>query len=220
MGKILALKNSDALCWNCLGHFNEIHIIKIEDLGYGSYFDGCGTEIHLCKNCYEKSRDLWNLEIIKDANGFEMYSNEEDIYEFINNMPLEGRQFVRNEFENGWNTHPMDPQDWIDYELGILPYEKCKDYGLFAPEEIQAYKDRFPKCSYPVLRVFSDGSSSTWCPFGAYGTKEQEVGLNISSECYQCSHYTERKDSIKQFIADKNDWEEYCMRCRLGDIKL
>lgn len=225
MNKVKALKNSDDLCWNCLKRNKDITVIKITELGYGSYFDGCSTEIHLCKECYEKSKDLWKLDIITDENGFEMYSNEEKMFDFIDKMPLEGRQFVRNEFESGWNSRPMEPQDWIDYELGILSYEKCKDYGLYAPEEINAYRERFPKCGYPALRVFSDGSKSTWCPFGAYGasgTENQEAGINISDECYQCTHYKERMKPIQicDENADSDSWEKYKMRCLLGDIEV
>ena len=46
--------------------------------------------------------------------------------------------------------------------------------------------------------------------------------LNISDECYQCTHYKERIKPIQ--ICDENDdsdsWEKYKMRCLLGDIEV
>lgn len=222
MGKISAIKNSEDLCWNCLKKKENIQIIKIDDLGYGSYFDGSPTEIHLCQDCYEKSKGVWKLEVVKDSMGFYSYSNEDEMFDFIKQMPIAGRQFVLNEFESGWNSRPMEPQDWIDYQLDLLPYEKCKEYGLYAPEEIKAYQERFPKCNNPALRIFSDGSGSTWCPFGAIGTKEQGTDLNISEECFRCNHYRERVEPLRVIIETKDDnsekWCEYKMRCLLGEI--
>ena len=65
MEKIKAIKDCHGLCWKCLKTFENVRVIKINGLGYGSLFDEFGTEIHLCEDCYNKSNpDIWSLNII------------------------------------------------------------------------------------------------------------------------------------------------------------
>lgn len=223
MSKIKAIKNHNGLCWKCLNSFNEsqIHIIKIPSLGYGSEFDGWATEIHLCNDCYQESNPkIWSMETHQYNDYCEEYIYEKEMLAYINNLPIQGQQFVKNEFTIGWNTNHMKPQDWIDYKLGILSHDKCKEYNLYSPEEVEAYKIRFTTCEYPANRIYSDGSKSCWCPFGAYGEYGQGVGLNISSKCYECKYYKKREKPIKD-IPDK-DFEDYMEFIRVilkhGDV--
>lgn len=92
----------------------------------------------------------------------------------------------------------MDSQDWIDYELGELPHDKCKEYCLYSPQEIKAYNDRFPTCANVFLKTYSDGSGGCRCSLGAHGNKDGSCGVNISSECYQCAWYTPRVDKMNE----------------------
>lgn len=207
--RVLALKDHDGLCWNCLKEHQYITVIKISELGYGSMFDGFSTEVHLCTKCYNKTKELWNLEVHHYADYCEEYCNEDSIFEFFNQMPIQSQQFIFNEFDTGFDSCLMEPQDWIDYKLGVLPYDKCKEYGLYAPEEIQAYKERFPICEYPAVRVFSDKSQGSWCPFGASGDAPQKVGLNISNECYKCKYFKKRETSLKTIL--NKDWADYVL---------
>lgn len=195
------------LCWKCLKVFDEVTIIKIEQLGYGSCFDGWSTEIHLCEDCLKDSnKEIWNMDVVVD--GYcEEYKHEEAMIKYINSLPLVSKQFVFNEFDTGWDARVMNPQDWIDYEEGVLSHLKCKEYGLYSFEEIDAYKTRFPKCEYPVNRVYKDGSVGCWCPFGATGDVNQETSINISSDCYKCPYFKKRV-SILRDIANE-DWKDY-----------
>lgn len=212
MSKTLAIKDHDGLCWNCLQTKNNVRKIVIPEMGYGSGFDGAGTEIHLCEECYQKSNPkIWNLKILNPDDDFGgEYEFEKEMFDFFNQMPLLGKQFVYNEFQNGWNTdHVLDPQDWIDYEEKTISHERCKDLGLYSHQEIEAYKTQFPICEHPVNKVYEDGSCGSWCPYGAYGRKDQIIDSNISDKCYLCEHFKERTTPRKEIKA--KDWEDYCI---------
>lgn len=199
MEKIKAIQNTAKLCWKCLKEKEPLHIIKFGPLGYGSGFDNCQTKIQLCEECFQKSNpDIWSEEIVYDSEeareyGFAHYIHEDEIFAYFDSLPIEGRQFVWNEFHD--DGYQMDPQDWIDYQIGILPHEVAKKYGLYSTQEIDAYKEQFPKCRWPVNRIFDDGSKGCWCPFGAHGEYGQKAGRNISEECYQCEHYAKRDEN-------------------------
>ena len=206
MSKTLAIKDHEGLCWNCLRTKDNIRKIEIPELGYGSGFDGAGTEVHLCEECYQKSNPkIWDLKVVKEEY-CEEYETEKEIFDFFNQMPLLGQQFVWNEFQVGWNTdHVLDPQDWIDYEEKTITHERCKELGLYSHQEIAAYRERFPICEHPVNKHYSDGSCGCWCPFGAYGREDQEIDSNISDKCYMCEHFKVRETPRKNIKAEEFD---------------
>ena len=78
---------------------------------------------------------------------------------------------------------------------------------MYSHQEIEAYRTQFPLCEHPVNRHYKDGSCGCWCPFGAYGRENQEIDLNISDSCYECSHFKVRENPRKD-IEDK-DYEDY-----------
>lgn len=217
MNRVKAIKDREGLCWNCLKTKEHIHKIVIDEMGYGSYFDMFSTELHLCDECYNKHPEYWQLNTHEVWNGSMAYDFEDEIFDFVDKMPLEGKQFFYNEFDKGMDARPMDPQDWLDYQLDLLPYEKCLEYGLYAPEEVKSYKERFPTCQYPVNRVYKDGSVGCWCPFGAVGDKGQKVGLNISTECYKCEKYKKRETPLMNVLNE--DWNEYAIKVIAGTLK-
>lgn len=214
MEKIKAIKSTEKLCWKCLQEKDNIHKIEFGPLGYGSAFDCCSTKIQLCDECYKAScPEIWSDELVYDNEDckeydWSHYKYEDEMFEYFESLPIEGKQLVMNEYWMG--DHFMEPQDWIDYELGILPHEKAKEYGLYSIQEIAAYEERFPKCKWPANRIYSDGSKGCWCPFGASGNYNQEIGSNIAEECYGCPYYEERNvENIIRDIPDKdfNDYE-------------
>lgn len=208
MERVLAIRDQPGLCWNCLKVDDDTRKIEIPALGYGSGFDEISTEIHLCSECYKKTKKLWGLKIINEEPWGGEYEFEKEIFAFFNQLPPEGQQFVENEFEDGSCSHWMEPQDWMDYFINkCLPHDKAKEYGLWSLEEKAFYKERFPKCGNVANRVFYDGSVGSWCPFGASGDKDASADRNISGECYQCEHFKERTEPIRD-IRDE-DWYEY-----------
>ena len=217
MSKTIAIKDHEGLCWNCLQTKDNIRKIEIPELGYGSGFDGAGTEIHLCEECFQKSNpEIWTLETVKGVEYMEEYKHEKEMFEYFEQMPLLGKQFVLNEYQTGWNTsYKLDPQDWIDYEEKTISHERCKELGLYSHEEIDAYRKRFPICQYPVNKHYEDGSCGCWCPFGAYGEEGQKAGLNISDKCYQCEHFKERTIPLKDIKAE--DYSDYCAYIRYAE---
>lgn len=216
MDKVKAITNHEGLCWKCLQSFDKskIHNIHIGSLGYGSAFDGVNTKLQLCDNCYEKSNpEIWSMKTHQYNDYCEKYICEEEMLAYINGLPIQGQQFVKNEFATGWNADNMKPQDWIDYELDILPHEKCKEYGMYSPQEIKAYNNRFQSCEYVTNRIWNDKSKASYCPFGASGDYGQKCSCNISTECYECKYYTKRTTPIKD--VDNNDFKDYMEYLRL-----
>lgn len=213
MEKIRAIKNSDKLCWKCLKEQEGIHTLEFGPLGYGSGFDCCSTKIQLCDACYNESiPEIWSKKLVYDSAEDEEYDwchyeHEDKIFQYFDTLPLEGQQFVWNEFWQG--DHYMEAQDWIDYHMGILPHEKAKEYGLYSTQEIKAYEERFPKCKWPANRLYNDNSRGCWCPFGAHGDYNQEISTNISDECYLCKHYEERKKDEKIKEIKDEDFSDY-----------
>lgn len=221
--RILAIKDEAGLCWKCLKKFEKVNIIHFGELGYGSGFDGFETELHLCDKCLQETNGLFNLEVITEDDerghiGYEHYDNEDKIFAYFESLPLVSKQFIYNEFDTGFDARIMEPQDWIDYQQEMLPYEKAKDYGLYAHEEIKAYRERFPICAHPVNKIYHDNSKGCWCPFGAHGEYGQKDSqYNISDECYQCPHFKERTEPIKD-ILDK-DWNDYQLFVQYNENK-
>lgn len=226
--KIKAICNTDKLCWKCLKEFDIIHHIHILDCGYGSRFDSFSTQLQLCEPCFTDSQNdkpIWNMKIVygnmsytKESKDLDVEFVDEEIdqrykydYEmdkYLSELPLESQELVYNSFIEGTSYH-MEPQDWIDYRLGVLPHDKCKEYGLYSPDEKNAYYDRFPMCQYPVQIVYDDGTKGCHCPFGSFGKfKDGEViADNLSNKCYGCTYYKERAGTV--LTIDDKDMPDY-----------
>lgn len=227
MDKIKPIENNEHLCWKCLQEYNNIHKFVFGDLGYGSRFDSFGSQIQLCDKCFEESNPkIWDFEEVDTENicgGHYKYENE--IWEYINNLPIESQELFNNVYcfgsGTGWN---MESQDWIDYKLGILSHDKCKEYGYYSLQEKQAYRERFPTCEYPVNITHEDGSHgchcrvNTYTAFGEYGQTCDEY--NISNECYECEYYKKRNTPIKEIKSiDEDDYWLY-IRSKLKQDEL
>lgn len=157
MERILALVSHEGLCWKCLQTYSclNINVIKIHELGYGSQFDGESTEIHLCEKCYKESikdnPELWNMETKEYDKYNDVYLYEGEMINYINQIPIQGRQFVKNEFSSAaWQ---MEPQDWIDFELDILSSDKRKEYGFESPDDIEEGSKAFEYMEYIVFKT-------------------------------------------------------------------
>ena len=205
-----AIQNPENVCFNCL-KATTVNKIRIPAMGWGSIFDNFSTRINLCNDCMKLTNaDWWKLNIIKGETDWdgEYYEYEDEILKFVKQMPLAGQELFWNRYATGaFVSYYMEAQDWIDYKLNILPHEKCKEYGLYSPQEKQAYKERFPICQHVFNIVYNDTSIGCWCPFGAYGEFEQKTGRNICDECYECKYFEKRRTPIK-YISEK-DWIDY-----------
>ena len=211
---ILPIKN-ECTCMKCLKEFKDKDLIDIEipELGYGSDFDGINTKLILCKDCFEKSNpQIWNLKVKQQwASEFPDYQNiendfvicqeyehEKEMLEYIEDLPLQSKELVWNTFSSGWlSDYKLNSQDWIDFELDELPHEKCKEYGLISPEEIKAYKTRFPSCEWVYNQIYSDNSHCSKCPYHAFGKFGQIPNVQVSQECYGCQLYKPRETELK-----------------------
>ena len=139
-----AIQNPENVCFNCLKE-TIVHKINIPALGWGSQFDNFSTRIQLCDNCYSVTNpDWWKLNVIKGKTDLEdeHYEYEDEILNFVNQMPLAGQELFWNRFASGaFVDIYMKAQDWIDYKQGILPYKKRKEYGLYPTQEKQEESD-------------------------------------------------------------------------------
>ena len=223
---IVAIKDTKNLCYKCLKKKDNIHKIRIGSRGYGSSFDNFSTSLQLCDDCYVESikeKPIWNMKIVygnmhfsfgesKDNEYYkgkivnelidERYEYDDEMIEYINNLPLVSQELVFNRNSYGACAgYNMDSQDYIDFELDELPHKKCKQYGMYSPQERAAYKERFPNCECVKINKYKDGSQGSSCPYGASGDKNGNVGLNIWNACYMCTHYKPREGDIE--IIDK-----------------
>lgn len=209
----IAIQNPDITCCKCLKEKQNIKHLHIPALGYGSGFDCWSTQINLCDECLQTTNpEWWKLEIIDDEWGGS-YRYEKEIFEFIKSLPLAGQELFYNHYSTEGYT--MNSQDWIDYQLDILPHEKCKEYGMYSPQEKQAYKDRFPKCQHVELHVYNGGSSHTKCFKNAFGEADGSCNEhNISNKCYMCSYFKERTKDIKTIYVDEEELERERQRLK------
>lgn len=223
---IVALKDTKNLCYKCLQKKDKVHKIKIGGSGYGSSFDNFSTSLQLCDDCYKEStkdKPIWNMKTVYGDMHFsfgesknneyykdrivnepidQRYEYDDEMIEYIHNLPLESRELVYNRNSYGaLANYNMKPQDWIDFKLDELPHKKCKQYGFYSPQERNAYKERFPNCECVVINKYKDGSQGSSCPYGAHGDGNGNIGLNTYSQCYVCTQYKPREGDIK--VIDK-----------------
>lgn len=120
--KAISERYKNETCMNCLGELKGGIKKTIDMMGYGSIFDNYSTKIHLCGRCYEDSPDIWGLNVVDVSSewggspgDFFAYEYEEEIYEYVSNMPIEGRELFWNRLGSGGSHFPMDPDEWIDW---------------------------------------------------------------------------------------------------------
>jgi hypothetical protein len=222
MKRPMAIDNPESICYKCLASCDDriLHIIHIPAMGWGSSFDGWSTQINLCDECMQETNsDWWKLKEIKSEHpyGGSYYEYEDEILQFIESLPIEGQELFHNRFST--DGYYMEPQDWIDYELGILPHEKCKEYGMYSPQEKQAYQERFPVCDKVRIVVYNDDSRGSQCPFGAFGNKDGTAeGHQTQTGCYECMAFQQRQnDDIP--VVDELDFEIHKLETKLGLLK-
>lgn len=222
-----AIENPDNICFKCLKEFdtNELHKIEIPALGFGSGFDSFSTKINLCNDCFkETNAEWWKLEIVNfgENNWCEEYKYEDEIFNYIKILPIQGQELFWNRYANDYFSYYMEPQDWIDYELGILPHEKCKKYGLYSCDEIKAYKQRFPKCKHVKIVKYEDDYIISQCPLGATGNENGQANITPSVKCHQCILFKEKCNNITNVI-NENEFAKYShkfMRKTLIKLKI
>ncbi len=239
---IKAIGEDKCLCYKCLQkkHKDNIISIKIGASGYGSHFDNLSTQLQLCNECYDESqkeKPIWNMEIVYGEMHFtelnkrerevipescivpeyidKRYRYDSEMSEFISVLPIQSRELIYNRYGYGAGaSFHMDSQDWIDYELGILSHEKCKEYGFYSQEEITAYRERFPKCQHPVNIIY-DGWKASKCPMdacGDYGQVCKTDNFLYGEYCYKCPYYMERITPIRDISShDEGDYMLYAM---------
>lgn len=215
--KIISKKYSTRICFKCLKEVEptNIKIIDFYETGNGSLFNGFNSKMQLCNECYQQcDEDMWKLNIItnkEDNEDIIKYENESELIDYISSLPIEGQELFLNRIAWGKTVIPMKGQDWIDYILHLLPYEKCKEYGLMSPIDNEVYKERFPTCKYPVNIVYNDGVKKSRCPYGTIGNYNQiaDCASHIKCYCYECPYYEKRNNDELIFDLSEDEYKLY-----------
>lgn len=142
MIEILPIKQKN-VCLKCLKKTEKEHLhkIEIEELGFGSMFEGMSTHFHLCDECYDElDKDVWGMHVKKvfaSEHGYDLLENddypifEEYIYEdemirYIENLPIQSQEVILNQNAEGWKAKPkLESQAWINQKM--LELEKKKE---------------------------------------------------------------------------------------------
>jgi len=219
--KALSSELTKSICFKCLQE-KVTKIILIHPLGYDSFFDSWGTEIHLCQDCIDSciNPSIWDissgtLSIVKKQTTYTdgtfttetlYYSHEDEIVDYINQLPIQSQELVFNRFAWGSSIVPMKPQDWIDYHSGILSHEDSKKYGLISLDELKAYHKRFPICKHVRILTELDKPIYSSCYFGCKGDINGKCSDTVSSlNCYNCEFFKEKEQGVNTFLnIDKN----------------
>lgn len=127
---IRPIENPENTCFKCLKNFDKgvLHKIDIPALGYGSAFDNLSTKIHLCEDCIKNTnQEWWELEIVycKDYVSdkiyeYKRYKYEDSILEYVDTLPIVGQELFWNRYCVNPYAYTIDPQDWIDWNLGLI----------------------------------------------------------------------------------------------------
>lgn len=201
---ITALSDT-CICMKCLKK-KGLHSYYIRGRGYGSMFDGQDCVLNLCADCDNDSIRVAVDEVPEKTELGERYIHESEILDYVNSLPVEGRELFENRFSEVFH---MEPQDWIDYELDELSDEKCHNYDLYSPKDISAYNERFPVCMHVANVLWDDGSRGAWCPFGAHGDYGPEVH-SVSTECAKCRYFGRREGNTPEISgSDLDDWQTW-----------
>lgn len=216
MENIGYIKYSEKICFKCLKEKENINTYSIGYRGYGSGFDNFNSTIQLCDECNCNDLEKWCNENPETEDYYEEYKYEDNIFEFIETLPIQGKELFKNQCSNGACAYHTESQDWIDIKLGIAPDEVYKKYGMYSPSERKAYEERFPTCENVYLKTYKDGSGECRCNFGARGEKDGSCGANISDGCFYCKHY---KKKGFDFIR-KVEEEKYIIKSKLKEVKM
>lgn len=214
--KIKAIAYNDKICFKCLNEKDNIHKYSIGYRGYGSGFDNFNSIIQLCDDCNCGDMEKWCNETPEVNDYCEDYKYEGNIFEFINTLPIQGRELFINQCSDGACAYHTESQDWIDIELGIASDETYKQYGMYSPSEIKAYEERFPTCENVYLKTYKDGSGVCRCDYGAFGEKNGSCGVNISDECFYCKHYKKKGFNFIRKVEE----EKYIIKSKLKEVKM
>lgn len=212
--RIRPVTYSDKICFKCLNESDNINTYNLDNRGYGSIFDSFKSTLQLCDECNCENLAVWfNEEPLLDEDYFITYMHEDKICDFVESLPIQGKELFNNRCASELGVLTIDSQDWIDIELEIAPDSVYRKYGMYSPSEIRAYRDRFPSCKHVYLKTYNDGSKCCVCKYGAYGNKDGSCGVNTSSKCYKCTNYIQKGfDDFDREAISSYEYV-YCTEC-------
>jgi len=101
----IAIQNPENTCFNCLQE-KQVHKIHIPALGHNDKFKFFSTRLNLCLECLKQTNiNWWKLEIVEDNTQDKdywyslRYKYEKEILDFVNQMPIEGRELFFRDME-------------------------------------------------------------------------------------------------------------------------
>lgn len=100
-------------CFNCLEE-TEVSRYYIANRGYGSYFDGLKTHLDLCDKCRTLIKEGWFYEFPVKEDYLEIYQHEDELLQFIENMPNEGQWYFWVKYNKSLSGYHSVP-GWIEW---------------------------------------------------------------------------------------------------------
>lgn len=184
MSKIKYVKYEEDLCFKCLQKKKAINTYELVGRGYGSSYDSHNTMLQLCNECVgsiEKHNELekWFDEKPKIIDYEEEYEYEENIDNYIETLPIQGKELFLNQIAGGACAFVKDSQEWIDRELGLI------EDNL----EIEINDDiKTTDCTYENLKLNKNDIIVIKFPLNEYGNCkiDRELMHSIEKQVKQC----------------------------------
>lgn len=202
------IEDYNGVCFKCLQKKSSVKQYKITGRGYGSIFDCSHPLIQVCDECKCEHLEEWIYEEDNNKNNnkiyYENYKYETNIENYVKTFPIVGQELFFNRTMEGAFYDSIPPQDWIDIELGVADDSVYKRNKLITPTEEKEYKTKYPTCNKVFNIIYSDKSIGSRCPFLAFGEFGGKCGINICTQCNNCSHYNKRTGSVTSFMKTKD----------------
>ena len=107
--KIKSVDYNEKICFKCLKEKDNIHTYTLGYRGYGSGFDNFNTILQLCNDCNHGELSIWFNEEPELIDGYcEDYKYEDNIFEFVKSLPIQGRELFENQCASGVCSYPME----------------------------------------------------------------------------------------------------------------
>lgn len=123
------------VCMKCSSAEN-VNVVDVLPLRYGSRFDEWGTRIYLCSKCL-KSSPFSSMKVVIDkelamcSNALNeqllVYENEDAMFDYVESLSLDSQEKFFNSFAYGEFYTKMDRETWIKNEKMRMERESSED---------------------------------------------------------------------------------------------
>lgn len=184
MSKIEYVKYEKDLCFKCLQRGLPINVYELKYRGYGSIYDSHNTKLQLCNECVggmdnHIELEKWFNEKPKIIDYEEEYEYERNIDNYIETLPIQGKELFLNQIAGGICAFVKDSQEWIDRELGLI----SDDLDIEINDDIKT-----TDCTYENLKLNKNDIIVIKFPLNEHGNCkiDWELMHSIEKQVEQC----------------------------------